>query len=112
MVALRKESVDRNTNPGSTSLTFPGVALRKESVDRNDFPVVPVELTTLSLSARRAWIEINNLPIKYVKYLVALRKESVDRNIGCVDRAIDIIEVALRKESVDRNSRPLRAAEN
>ena len=33
-VALRKESVDRNTNPGSTSLTFP-VALRKESVDRN-----------------------------------------------------------------------------
>ena len=34
LVALRKESVDRNTNPGSTSLTFP-VALRKESVDRN-----------------------------------------------------------------------------
>ena len=34
------------------------VALRKESVDRNDFPIVPVELTTLSLSARRAWIEI------------------------------------------------------
>ena len=23
-VALRKESVDRNTNPGSTTLTFPG----------------------------------------------------------------------------------------
>ena len=34
-VALRKESVDRNSNPGSTTLTFPG-----------------------SLSARRAWIEI------------------------------------------------------
>ena len=34
------------------------VALRKESVDRNDFPVVPAELTTLSLSARRAWIEM------------------------------------------------------
>ena len=33
-VALRKESVDRNSNPGSTTLTFP-VALRKESVDRN-----------------------------------------------------------------------------
>ena len=27
-------------------------------MDRNDFPVVPAELTTLSLSARRAWIEI------------------------------------------------------
>ena len=25
------------------------VALRKESVDRNDFPVVPVELTTVAL---------------------------------------------------------------
>ncbi len=35
-VALRKESVDRNTNPGSTTLTFP-VALRKESVDRNTY---------------------------------------------------------------------------
>ena len=36
------------------------VALRKESVDRN--PIVPVELTTLvkSLSARRAWIEMSN----------------------------------------------------
>ena len=37
-VALRKESVDRNANPGSTTLTFPGVALRKESVDRNFVP--------------------------------------------------------------------------
>ena len=78
------------------------VALRKESVDRN-----------------------NNLPIKYVKYLVALRKESVDRNdrwlaglkgtlkslsarrawieispAGCWR---DARRVALRKESVDRN---------
>ncbi len=24
LVALRKESVDRNSNPGSTTLTFPG----------------------------------------------------------------------------------------
>ena len=56
---------------------------------------------------------------------VALRKESVDRNVGCINRAVNIIEslsarrawiemalcrgkadlvvVALRKESVDRN---------
>ena len=57
IVALRKESVDRNTNPGSTTLTFP-VALRKESVDRNialrKYPVILGK----SLSARRAWIEI------------------------------------------------------
>ena len=78
-VALRKESVDRNTNPGSTTLTFP-VALRKESVDRNlawhcireDVSVALRKESvdrngeghnrdigrTRSLSARRAWIEI------------------------------------------------------
>ena len=57
----------------------------------------------LSLSARRAWIEIKleleNAELKKV----ALRKESVDRNAqlhhyGQADKA-----VALRKESVDRN---------
>ena len=56
-VALRKESVDRNSF-GLSCIDTVSVALRKESVDRNDFPVVPAELTTLSLSARRAWIEI------------------------------------------------------
>ena len=59
-VALRKESVDRNTNPGSTELTFPG-----------------------SLSARRAWIEIDSDVNSASGTLVALRKESVDRNIPC-----------------------------
>ena len=57
-VALRKESVDRNSNPGSTTLTFPGVALRKESVDRNGLSYFYI--------------------IKITQ--VALRKESVDRN--------------------------------
>ena len=72
-------------------------------MDRNDFPVVPVELTTLvalrkesvdrntydgliasanfwSLSARRAWIEIFIGPLIFSVQPVALRKESVDRN--------------------------------
>ena len=35
MVALRKESVDRNTNFNPASLFDLPVALRKESVDRN-----------------------------------------------------------------------------
>ena len=35
MVALRKESVDRNTDPINLSDIPPNVALRKESVDRN-----------------------------------------------------------------------------
>ena len=47
--------MDRNANPGSTTLTFP-VALRKESVDRK---------------AVTETIEVEKL--------VALRKESVDR---------------------------------
>ena len=79
LVALRKESVDRN----STTPTCPrclAVALRKESVDRNP---------------------------GFAKYaygrIVALRKESVDRNgVHAVLPAVR--GVALRKESVDRNA--------
>ena len=61
----------------------------------------------LSLSARRAWIEI----IGYSSVMlntapVALRKESVDRN-GWAARARVAQYVALRKESVDRNFGPL-----
>ena len=56
----------------------------------------------MSLSARRAWIEI----IKFVNIRVldgvALRKESVDRNYSHASK-YRRIPVALRKESVDRN---------
>ena len=57
-VALRKESVDRNSRCARLVAGRPNVALRKESVDRN--PVAVGYLITLggSLSARRAWIEI------------------------------------------------------
>ena len=58
--------------------------------------------TSVSLSARRAWIEMISGLHPLMASLVALRKESVDRNlIGCINRAVNI--VALRKESVDRN---------
>ena len=81
MVALRKESVDRNTNFSSASLF--------------DLP---------SLSARRAWIEIVKLFWQNYECFVALRKESVDRNLWWgVRKAVGSL-VALRKESVDRNS--------
>ena len=80
-----------------------GVALRKESVDRNKRTMMTTLQALLSLSARRAWIEIRNSIKRCLMSVVALRKESVDRNlIGGVNRAIDI--VALRKESVDRNA--------
>ena len=56
------------------------VALRKESVDRNSCALLLLALLCVSLSARRAWIEMSMAEICQVVSPVALRKESVDRN--------------------------------
>ena len=56
------------------------VAIRKESVDRNIIFDRKKKSTVLSLSARRAWIETILKQVEFVPTLVALRKESVDRN--------------------------------
>ena len=60
-VALRKESVDRNLYLGRQN-PKPAVALRKESVDRNGRIMNVSNGLRTSLSARRAWIEIENTP--------------------------------------------------
>ena len=61
------------------------VALRKESVDRNSPVHDGLIGWVMSLSARRAWIEICDRLCTYIqRYQVALRKESVDRNISAV----------------------------
>ena len=80
MVALRKESVDRNINAVQIRALTP-VALRKESVDRNVVLLSFFISLLLSLSARRAWIEMlfSHVPCYFWRF-VALRKESVDRN--------------------------------
>ena len=83
-VALRKESVDRNPKQDGNWGWGEEVALRKESVDRNREVVVDIQLRAMSLSARRAWIEITPILWWRVPVLVALRKESVDRNDGFV----------------------------
>ena len=83
VVALRKESVDRNVTRGQLPAPKPPVALRKESVDRNH---------AADMSARRG-------------ASVALRKESVDRNNYNLRKKKINPAVALRKESVDRNLR-------
>ena len=59
IVALRKESVDRNKIRITTIDCIIDVALRKESVDRNSFNPQQWHLAQQSLSARRAWIEIS-----------------------------------------------------
>ena len=57
-VALRKESVDRNSVMQGFFNLLRIVALRKESVDRNVDSSLLKASKTGSLSARRAWIEI------------------------------------------------------
>ena len=57
----------------------------------------------MSLSARRAWIEIVMQEIAQQRKQVALRKESVDRNQQSRNGQNIKRRVALRKESVDRN---------
>ena len=71
------------------------------NTQRRDFKA----LGLLSLSARRAWIEIAGTTGKSNSAInVALRKESVDRNVNDTVR-LSALSVALRKESVDRNRR-------
>ena len=101
-VALRKESVDRNSD-GVVSGSADYVALRKESVDRNIIATMIQTGLGLSLSARRAWIEILDAVSCPLFFSVALRKESVDRNWKLLEMHTMEHIVALRKESVDRN---------
>ena len=62
-VALRKESVDRNKRYIIKHLFKYLVALRKESVDRNHTMQIVIIVVETSLSARRAWIEITLVQI-------------------------------------------------
>ena len=66
-VALRKESVDRNATLQLTSALY-RVALRKESVDRNNVNSGKVCAVLVSLSARRAWIEIHKPSTSFTQY--------------------------------------------
>ena len=64
------------------------VALRKESVDRNDVIRPAIDVFLASLSARRAWIEIATTLLVYLALIVALRKESVDRNFFALSDSV------------------------
>ena len=100
-VALRKESVDRNLDYCDDEHTE-WVALRKESVDRNLCSSFPRSPLLLSLSARRAWIEI--FALRYFEICqssLSARRAWIE--IAAVRRAVWSYYVALRKESVDRN---------
>ena len=74
-------------------------------MDRNALDHVSAPQIPMSLSARRAWIEIVGKLIYGNALGVALRKESVDRNRPGLACSAICTTVALRKESVDRNRR-------
>ena len=74
--------MDRNSI-GLASFRASTVALRKESVDRNTILTQTSTNIVRSLSARRAWIEMKNFVSALMPVEVALRKESVDRNTSC-----------------------------
>ena len=67
------------------------VALRKESVDRNRSMPVAYRDAIMSISARRAWIEMFDFPVVPSELTVALRKESVDRNIPLITLLIMLL---------------------
>ena len=103
LVALRKESVDRNIWVNKTQ-SAPRVALRKESVDRNCCCVPWAGTARMSLSARRAWIEIilSLAVAKYDARSLSARRAWIE--ISTRSQPSRPRAVALRKESVDRNS--------
>ena len=102
-LSARRAWIEMPVDTSSINVSESGVALRKESVDRNSIIVMVVRLMCKSLSARRAWIEIQVAHQSDDHNDVALRKESVDRNnLHCVEE-VSGDTVALRKESVDRN---------
>ena len=78
------------------------VALRKESVDRNGMELDGVSYDVWSLSARRAWIEIGYQK-KIGRLLVSLSARRAWIEIAAIRLAVLSYYVALRKESVDRN---------
>ena len=79
MVALRKESVDRNTPMRSLRwLIFASLSARRAWIEITTRTRMPIGC--VSLSARRAWIEISRIYDMSAAWNVALRKESVDRN--------------------------------
>ena len=102
-VALRKESVDRNWALHPAIIT-PHVSLSARRAWIEILYGLGGDGCFWSLSARRAWIEIVGGPIAAYPVFVALRKESVDRNQINICSSVGQGNVALRKESVDRNS--------
>ena len=100
-VALRKESVDRNTHTTTTTAAvLPSLSARRAWIE---IALLSVHVGhNASLSARRAWIEILvcAIPAQFLASLSARRAWIEIYRAGWPSLSM---RVALRKESVDRN---------
>ena len=103
-VALRKESVDRNTSIDNlTQGVFESLSARRAWIEI--YLRRTPQQAELSLSARRAWIEIANMREVEGQGEVALRKESVDRNhIVCIDLIADKASLSARRAWIEITS--------
>ena len=82
--------------------TVPRVALRKESVDRNFDVSLNYKEVLLSLSVRRAWIEILVGCPQGRWQPVALRKESVDRNdVLAISAVLELVSLSVRRAWIE-----------
>ena len=102
IVALRKESVDRNVAIIKEAITlYPSLSARRAWIEI----VCCVGFSSganASLSARRAWIEITmRRDFKALHLSLSARRAWIE--IYYADKDADWVRVALRKESVDRN---------
>ena len=100
-VALRKESVDRNSiEPASLTVSTTSLSARRAWIEM--FSVREVFANFESLSARRAWIEIDIPPNLDADHAVALRKESVDRNLWWgVRKAVGSLSLSARRAWIE-----------
>ena len=123
-VALRKESVDRNSVPFrpashlSKSLSarrawieiacplgpqaiYPSLSARRAWIEMTYVTRLP--RAQVSLSARRAWIEINDSLDSILAGVSLSARRAWIEILCCVGFCLGAKAVALRKESVDRN---------
>ena len=68
-----------------------GVALLAEGVDRNLTVCIDPVRCIVSLSSRRAWIEIGQHDFFFLHRLVALLAEGVDRNVCLAHKSLEVV---------------------
>ena len=104
LVALRKESVDRNIFWANSSRAPPtSLSARRAWIEIWCYVCARL-LVVLSLSARRAWIEISTIKLTAGGTEMSLSARRAWIEMSIVQLHASAIFVALRKESVDRNA--------